>query len=304
VTTVLAVAIGLILMYLILSLIISAVNEGLASIMDRRSGFLKKGIQNLLGSDLLKDFYNHGLIRSLTRKKARIYGKPAYVSSSTFSTVLVDVVTGSNPGGQHPRGLGEIQERAREMLDSDEKQKKELGSVLMTLAGEAVDWNDFKKRIEGWFNEAMERVSGWYKRRTRTILSILAVALVIALNADTVNVARVLWLDPTVRTAAEAAARETVRDDGAAPAPTGEDAVEAAEEAVESIRQLEKIGLPLRWSDATTPNNVPGWLLKILGLVITAFALTFGAPFWFDVLSKFVGVRASGPSPEEEGKTK
>jgi hypothetical protein len=300
VTTVLAVAIGLILMYLIFSLIISAVNEGLASIMDRRSGFLKKGIENLLGSDLLKDFYNHGLIRSLTRKDAWIYGKPAYVSSSTFSTVLVDVVSGSNPEGQ-PRDLKKIRERAEQLQSSTKEPEKELGGVLVSLAGDAADWDDFKKKVEGWFDEAMERVSGWYKRRTRTVLSVLAVALVLFLNADTVNVARVLWLDPTVRTAAEAAAREAVQEDGAT-APAGEDPVEIAEEAVDSIRQLEKVGLPLRWSDATTPNDFPGWLLKVLGLAITAFALTFGAPFWFDVLKKFVGVRASGPTPEEEEK--
>jgi hypothetical protein len=40
-----------------------------------------------------------------------------------------------------------------------------------------------------------------------------------------------------------------------------------------------------------------------LGWLITAFAVSLGAPFWFDLLNKFVNVRASGKAPEEEPKS-
>ena len=36
-----------------------------------------------------------------------------------------------------------------------------------------------------------------------------------------------------------------------------------------------------------------------LGLLITAFAVSLGAPFWFDVLNKAVSFRSSGTKPEE-----
>ena len=39
-----------------------------------------------------------------------------------------------------------------------------------------------------------------------------------------------------------------------------------------------------------------------LGWLITAFAVSMGAPFWFDLLNKFVNIRASGKAPEEEPK--
>jgi hypothetical protein len=305
-TTVLAVAIGLMLMYLILSLIVSAMNEGLASLTDRRANFLVKGIQNLLGPDLTRRFYQHGLISGLTRKRVRFHAKPAYISRETFGTAVLEVVTKPpNPGpdgrssvrskGAVP-DLGEVKERASALEDPG---AKDLREAMLAFADESDDWAEFKQRLEAWFDEAMERVSGWYRRRTRIVLWAIALLLVGVLNADTLNVARVLWLDPTVRTAAEAAAREAVREDGATPQPAGDDAAELTREATDAIQQLQKIGLPLRWSEATTPDNVPSWLLKFVGLIITAFALTFGAPFWFDLLKRVVGVRASGPPPPQ-----
>ena len=41
---------------------------------------------------------------------------------------------------------------------------------------------------------------------------------------------------------------------------------------------------------------------KIFGLFLTAFAASLGAPFWFDVLNKFMSVRGAGKAPEEKPK--
>jgi hypothetical protein len=304
-TTVLAVAIGLILMYLILALIVSAVNEGLASLTDRRAIFLRKGVKNLLGEGMTKEFYEHGLIRGLTRKDARGNRNPSYVSSSTFATVVGDLVSGKpQPAAEQPdrRPSVDMPGLAQRLASDDDDGAGDLQDALRTFVNEAVDWEDLKSRIESWFNEAMERVSGWYRRRTRVVLWLLALGLVAALNADTVHVARVLWLDPTVRTAAAVAARESVQEDAAAADDAADQPLEAAAEAADAIGELQGVGLPLRWSEETTPDDGGGWALKVLGLLITAFALTFGAPFWFDVLKRFVGVRSSGPPPEEEKK--
>jgi len=39
-------------------------------------------------------------------------------------------------------------------------------------------------------------------------------------------------------------------------------------------------------------------LRYVLGIFITAVSLSFGAPFWFDLLLKFVNVRRAGPKPQ------
>ena len=58
----------------------------------------------------------------------------------------------------------------------------------------------------------------------------------------------------------------------------------------------------LRIQDAL-PDTATGPILKLLGLLITAVAVTQGAPFWFDMLQKLVNIRLSGKKPGDGEKT-
>ena len=55
--------------------------------------------------------------------------------------------------------------------------------------------------------------------------------------------------------------------------------------------------LPVGWTEATTPDDVGAWALKAAGIGLTAFAVTFGAPFWFDALNKLGSLRNTGAKP-------
>jgi hypothetical protein len=44
------------------------------------------------------------------------------------------------------------------------------------------------------------------------------------------------------------------------------------------------------------------WLM-ISGWLITALAISLGAPFWFDLLSKIIQLRAAGKTPDASTKT-
>ena len=52
--------------------------------------------------------------------------------------------------------------------------------------------------VEQWFDDAMARVSGWYKRTTQAVLLVIAILLTISVNADTLTIAGTLWRDPSV----------------------------------------------------------------------------------------------------------
>jgi len=44
-----------------------------------------------------------------------------------------------------------------------------------------------------------------------------------------------------------------------------------------------------------------GWVIKLIGIAISAFAARQGAPFWFDLLRKLVSLRsATQPAKKEE----
>lgn len=317
---VLEVAIGLVFVYLILSLVLSAINEGIVSLTGRRAAYLEKGIENLLGKTLKDGVYGHGLVEGLRQQGAKLNTLPSYIKPSTFSTVLRDVlgkvempVAGAAPAqGSAPSFTHKDQDvvalamsvqtlktpgatlRDKAIPESETGRVDHLAEALTALCKEAGDFKDVKKGIENWFDESMERVSGWYKRRTRAILFGVGLALVVAVNADTLNIVNTLWLSPSIRESVVAAATQTVE----AGAP--EDATDSVAGAIDQLKQLQ---LPLGWVDADAeddPRRLPtgtDWIAKAFGLLLTAIALTFGAPFWFDLLKKFVGIQSSGQSP-------
>ena len=149
---------------------------------------------------------------------------------------------------------------------------------------------DLRGKLEAWYDSSMERVSGWYKRRAQLMLLAIGLALAFGLNVDTIQITHVLWSDSTVR-AAVAAEAENVAQSGAPKDVTAE--IKSIKD-MKSAAGLEFPGFPQSWSDR---------LLKLLGCLITALAVVLGAPFWFDLLSRFTKVRFSGSPPEPAEKS-
>jgi hypothetical protein len=149
------------------------------------------------------------------------------------------------------------------------------------------DLERFRGNLERWFDDAMDRVSGFYKRKVQLAVLAYAILVTAALNIDSVAFATRLWTDDLVRSAAVAAAER--QQQGQDPSAT---------RLLEEVRGLD---LPLGWSAADPlrdpPSGLAGWLLKLLGLAVTVLALTLGAPFWFDVLSRVARLRSTGPPP-------
>ena len=56
-------------------------------------------------------------------------------------------------------------------------------------------------------------------------------------------------------------------------------------------------GFVRAWIWAIVPGHLLGWLL-------TAIAVSLGAPFWFDTLNKFMNIRSSGTAPNEKATDK
>lgn len=70
-----------------------------------------------------------------------------------------------------------------------------------------------------------------------------------------------------------------------------------AEAYVQATTNLADTGLKFGWQRA--PKN-DEWVTKVFGLLISVFAISLGAPFWFDVLKRFMQIRQSGASPREK----
>ncbi|RPI90938.1 MAG: hypothetical protein EHM40_17100 [Chloroflexi bacterium] len=185
-----------------------------------------------------------------------------------------------------------------------------------------------RKNVETWFNDSMDRVSGVFKRYAQMMALIIGFLVALLLNVDSVNLTIYLWREPSVRQAlAENASNFEL---------TQEQLESNPEQAMQDFRkQFVGLNLPIGWvideSEGTafydkdcqlfpsidqtfgipifasnkciTPsqsNNQSNLVLKLIGIFITALAARQGAPFWFDVLKRFVNLRSTGANPDEK----
>lgn len=327
----LEIGIGLIFVYLIVSLVCTAANEALASLFSWRAHNLRAGIRNLLdgpdaaGREWSRKFYDHPLIQGLYKKG---HG-PSYIPSRTFALALTDLVLPpeSSTRISTAKELREaiaaspcppaLKQVLRLLVDEAERssvagETLRLHGVLDLQKLESL-FEQVQQHIEIWFNNAMERVSGWYKRRLQAWTIGIAVTLTVALNVDSVQIARQLGRDSTLRALLVAQAEQVsqpptpLRGFGDA-APTAPGAVDVTRARVEMLQaQIEAVNaldIPMGWPDPGGPPTGPSWfLLKVMGLLLTAGAASLGAPFWFDVLNKFMTIRSAGRAPEESPKS-
>jgi hypothetical protein len=305
-STVLEVAVGLLFVYLLLSLLCSAVAEYIEVRVNKRAEFLRKGIQLLLndtsgkGHDLAAQLYAHGLVRPFYRDGDKL---PSYIPSRTFALALWNLATAAAPAGDGhaparpvsgvTSDLGVIRDAVARHLPNEE-----LKTALMTLIDEAQgDIEKARRNIEGWYEAMMDRVSGWYKRRAAKITLGLGLGIAAVVNADSISIANALARDSALRAAIVGAAERRVTL--VRPAPAGDDTTEA-DRLRSAYNDVAGLGLPIGWSRTappTDPRAIPAtfgdWMLKVLGILLTAFAISQGAPFWFDLLNKFMVVRST-----------
>lgn len=206
-SSILEVVVGVVFVYLLLSLVCSALNEWIASWLRMRSETLRSAIRNLLNdsgkSGMAEALYDHPLIKTLAEHKGK--RGPSYIPSRTFALALLDTIAPPDPA-KGPKAINEVRSAATQLPDSEMKR------VLLLLINEAE--GDLKKVTENimrWFDDAMERVSGWYKRRVQRIIIGLAIVVTIVSNADTLAITTSLWRDPALRASVVASAEETAR---------------------------------------------------------------------------------------------
>ena len=55
-----------------------------------------------------------------------------------------------------------------------------------------------------------------------------------------------------------------------------------------------KVGIPMGWRGAAVPHGAGGIALAVAGWILSILAISLGAPFWFDTLSRLSRLRSSG----------
>ncbi len=305
------IAIAICFIYLLMALVCSTLNESIAGVFNSRGKTLEQGIAYMLHDpDLKAKFYAHPLIHGMEDVNDRL---PSYISSNKFALALMDILTGPNAPANDPQAL-------RNGVDSLEHS---AAKSVLTAVLQNPQYKTDQQRLEAWYEQNMNRVSGWYKRTSQIRIYVLAAAVTIFMNADSLKILRTLWDNPTMSAVLVENAKERLQkgrpDAESQPMvtydnpndPTASTPTEIPERDVITAQEKQLLGQVTGWQgdwyndwpDHTTA-GFWSWIWYLLkerlgGWLITMLAVSLGAPFWFDTLSKFMNVRNSGKPPEE-----
>lgn len=362
------VAIGLVFVYLLLSLICSSLTEmAETAIFNCRGKKLCQGLFELFGGDnnpnsimFLKAFYKNPLIYGLypdnaeinpgTKTQLKLSGKlPSYIAPKTFALAFVTQILDG-----HPLSTATLVQQLGNTAMLPDDLKKTL-KIIIESAGD--DLNAAIKNIEDWYSNMGERVTGWYKRHAQIVALVIAFLITILGNVDTITIAKSLMVDDSLRKEMVIAAEQYAKI-GAKPSPAltekqkaadtlkteieslGKDSAKTeqlkAKQAefehlkaeiadlkqdfckaqalspkqcynaqIKQIAVLSSFGLPIGWQgeDPRIQFSCANWLEKLLGWLITALAVSLGAPFWFDILNKFMNFRSAIKPQQAAAKT-
>jgi hypothetical protein len=304
-STILDVVIGLVFVYLFLSVICTQINEWIAGGLGLRSKTLATAIEQLLDKQngskdptqsFLEQFYSHPLISGM---KAPGNGNLSYLPSRTFATAVIDIATSKKDTAAIDKGAITFEDLKNALTQkTTDLPDGEVKTALLALIQNANnDLNVAQKNIEQWFDDAMDRASGWYKRRTLVITILIAVPLTAMTNADSVKITRTLWKSPALRaTLLEKAKKRTESPQSTVEYPDKNKPLKPSVKPTKD--ELDTLQMVLGWSGENV-YDWTGWPQRLVGWILTIVAVSLGAPFWFDTLKKLMSIRSAGNKPEK-----
>ncbi|MBU6340320.1 MAG: hypothetical protein KGS48_02390 [Bacteroidetes bacterium] len=285
--TVFSVIIGIVFVLMLFSLFASTVMEIVAALLSLRGLHLLRTLRNMLG-EMTNDFLAHPFFRQLayaTGRKTPLtpYSLPSWINKSTFSSILADLM--------QPGGSTTLEEKINSMPDGD---FKDLMLYLLRQTDGSIE--QFKARTETWFDEVMDRASDWYKRSTKWWLFGVGFTMAVIFNTDTIQIYTSLSQSATLRDDFVTLASNFVENNDSVPSLNSNLPLEVVapklKEMAETYSKTVESPLGLGWTQSQFDLTTTGWLTKLLGWLLSGISVTFGAPFWFEILKKLISIRS------------
>ena len=383
------VLISVVLIYALLSILVSSIVEVLNNRQKSRGKMLHAAILQMLDDPLNLQYgyllLKHPLIHSMNNQKEK---RPfQYLASDVFSDAFIDIIgQQANEGVPISKNKNSEQEHAftakgkatsnsamemfeKGMLRMNESPFKDMLQSFYSKS--EANYPALKKMIENWFDNYMDRTTGWYKRQQGNKFRLVGLIVAVVLNVDSIHLFKVISMDDNLRKnlteVAEGVAEDYSPEDkneqtlllhqlsvldsnllkvyatsDSIHSPTIKTLVQETQILSQKVfksdslrqKQLEQInrvllmtdqlGFPIGWNKAEAPvswfsketeakmpdnklgiylynrNDNPDFgsiSMYIIGILLTGFLLSFGAPFWFDILIKFVNIRKAGQKP-------
>jgi len=330
-TALLDVALGLGLIYLGASLLVTVLNEWVAHLLQLRGRALGSALTQLLDLDELATVRTSPLLRPLVNSAKRL--RSSYVDTRSLAHSIIGAVSAvaMSPAQREsgePVSIEQLRAQILKLPDSS------IRGVLVTISQSVGRVDQLVGELADWSERSLTALGESYKKRIQWIGLGMGLLVAVAGNVQTLDIVKRLYSDKELRDYVSVASEQSMRiatpdlvsecsriiahGDSVLPPVSGEPApgIRAATPSsapgesgrcAPVIRLVDGMlardrtlaQLPVGWgasaeSFATAikrPENWIGWLL-------TALALSLGAPFWFDMLNRVVTVRHSMRKPE------
>ena len=230
-----------------------------------------------------------------------------WVDGRTFGSALWELAKERLPetapdGG--PDGRLETDATEGLLILADEWRGTPLGDYLASTAVDrARSVDQFVGNAGAWFDGQMDQLSLSYRRNVKYVLGAMGFAMALLFNINAVGLADALIHDADARATLDAYSQsllangcaggsdgEAEGDGGAGDLTACSEAAATVDEQLDELRTLDDLGVPLVSSDWQVWRGVPrpG---ELLGMAVTAVAVSFGGVFWYDFLKFLTGVR-------------
>lgn len=288
------VAIGMIFLFLLVSLLATAIQEAWAGKSNLRGKLLYAALRNMIGPEKTQKIFNHPIIAGTVLGDERKL--PSYLDKENFAKAFINSLKGYTG---LPEELNTMEEKIRTIPDA------RLREVLLSF--KTTKEEELVTQLANWFDTGMDRVSGYYKRIVQNRLLVTGLALAVILNADAIYIFKHLSTDEKARMSVVQSAIQFSEQNNDTTLNIAAHQILEEELSQQNDELKSTMGMGWNWRVIqleTNGYNFLQWLwwalLKLVGWTITGYAVTVGAPFWFDLLKKIIQIRNTGTKPEEK----
>jgi hypothetical protein len=300
ISQVLEVALGLILVYYILGSIISLITQWINEFFETRGKALERYLVKIVGEKKVGDFVSLPQLQALRpiryKNPLSVFGavtEPKKIEKIPVAILVDAFFDFEGLTANQEMNLLQLAELVDKMPESDGKR-----AFISWINQGVTSIEDLRKRTTAYFTGLMEQSAATFRANARSFVIILSIGVSVLFGTDSIQLAKTLWANAELRTLAVAKAEVVAAQDGSAASID------------DLIQQLSDLTIKIGWWQTEHPAagaTVMDWalfvVLKIVGLGLTAAAVSQGSSFWYDLIKKLTSPATSTSSSKSSDGT-
>ncbi|CAG1016950.1 hypothetical protein ANAEL_05918 [Anaerolineales bacterium] len=300
ISQVLEVALGLIVVYYILGSIISLVTQLVNEFFETRGKTLERYLVKIVGDKKIGDFISLPQMQALRPIRYKnwfsVFGavtEPKKIEKIPVATLVDSFFDFAGLTANQELNLLQLAELVDKLPDSEGKR-----AFISWINQGVTSIGDLRTRTTAYFTGLMDQAAATFRANARSLVIVMSIGVTILFGTDSIQLAKTLWTNAELRALAVAKAEMVVAQEGA----------DASMD--DLIQELSDLTIKIGWWQTEHPEagaSAMDWVLfviqKVLGLGLTAVAVSQGSSFWYDLLKKLASPTSSSSKTNESGSS-